>query len=327
MKSLVRIIRSARSSRSPSPTKRKILRIYQDSAERLRPDFPALRPYLRRHGRGRAGPPQFPYCFYRTRFPASISARHPPRGRARLPGSGAPCGGALLDLDRMRREAEATGAAGGELLRQGGAQQTLDVSVRELFTRLAEVERGHERKAERAARRAPDRERGSRGGTGPPQALRAAICPAGPCRADRRLGLDPRPLFAAAFATQNNWETFLVGLAASVGAGISMGLTEALSDDGEITGRGSPWLRGLGLRRDDRARRPRPHPALSRAGFLAQRLRFSRPASRALVVAVELVAISWIRTKFMDTPSGARRTRSSSEAFWCFWPGIFIGSA
>src|SRR4029453_12948146 len=53
------------------------------------------------------------------------------------------------------------------------------------------------------------------------------------------------PLFAAAFATHSNWQTFLVGLAASVGAGISMGFTEALSDNGEITGRGSPWMRGL----------------------------------------------------------------------------------
>jgi erythrin-vacuolar iron transport family protein len=52
------------------------------------------------------------------------------------------------------------------------------------------------------------------------------------------------PLFAAAFATHNNWKTFLVGLAASVGAGISMGFAEALSDDGSLTGRGSPWIRG-----------------------------------------------------------------------------------
>ena len=52
------------------------------------------------------------------------------------------------------------------------------------------------------------------------------------------------PLFAAAFATHNTWETFLIGLAASVGAGISMGFAEALSDDGSLTGRGTPWLRG-----------------------------------------------------------------------------------
>ena len=76
------------------------------------------------------------------------------------------------------------------------------------------------------------------------------------------------PLFAAAFATHNTWETFLVGLAASVGAGISMGFAEALSDDGSLTGRGTPWLRGMVCGADDRARRPRPHAALSDPGFL-----------------------------------------------------------
>ena len=53
------------------------------------------------------------------------------------------------------------------------------------------------------------------------------------------------PLFAAAFATHNTWATFLVGMAASVGAGISMAFAEALSDDGSLTGRGSPVIRGL----------------------------------------------------------------------------------
>ena len=126
------------------------------------------------------------------------------------------------------------------------------------------------------------------------------------------------PLFAAAFATQNNWETFLVGLAASVGAGISMGLTEALSDDGEITGRGSPWLRGLvcGL--------------MTAAGGLGHTLPYLVPDSwpnafmlatsiAALVVAVELVAISWIRTHYMETPfwsadlPGDRRRRPGAS--------------
>ena len=76
------------------------------------------------------------------------------------------------------------------------------------------------------------------------------------------------PLFAAAFATHSTWETFLVGLAASVGAGISMGFAEALSDDGSLTGRGAPLLRGIDLRRDDLPRRHRAHPALSHPGVL-----------------------------------------------------------
>ena len=76
------------------------------------------------------------------------------------------------------------------------------------------------------------------------------------------------PVFAAAFATHNTWETFLVGMAASVGAGISMGFAEALSDDGSLTGRGTPWIRGTvcGLMTTIGGRRP--HPALSHSGFL-----------------------------------------------------------
>ena len=125
------------------------------------------------------------------------------------------------------------------------ASQATDVSVRQLFTELAEVERGHEKRAEEIT-----------------EAHLTADTKATEERAARRLfvlqyvqpglaGLIDgsvstlAPLFAAAFATHSNWETFLVGLAASVGAGISMGFTEALSDDGEITGRGSPWMRGL----------------------------------------------------------------------------------
>jgi hypothetical protein len=53
------------------------------------------------------------------------------------------------------------------------------------------------------------------------------------------------PVFAAAFATHNSWNAFLVGMAASLGAGISMGFAEALADDGKLSGRGTPFLRGL----------------------------------------------------------------------------------
>jgi VIT1/CCC1 family predicted Fe2+/Mn2+ transporter len=109
------------------------------------------------------------------------------------------------------------------------------------------------------------------------------------------------PLFAAAFATHQNWPTFLVGLAASIGAGISMGFAEALSDDGSMTGRGSPWLRGgiCGL--------------MTTVGGLGHTLPYLVPDSWAnafwiataiagLVVFFELWAIAWIRAKYMDTP-------------------------
>jgi rubrerythrin len=104
------------------------------------------------------------------------------------------------------------------------------------------------------------------------------------------------PLFAAAFATGNTLATFKVGLAASVGAGISMGFAEALSDDGKLSGRGAPWLRGAvcGL--------------MTTLGGLGHTLPylihdFQAATSIALiVVAVELAVIAWIRKRYMDTP-------------------------
>src|SRR5882724_2274298 len=104
------------------------------------------------------------------------------------------------------------------------------------------------------------------------------------------------PLFAAAFATHNSWETFLVGLAASLGAGISMGFAEALSDDGSLTGRGRPWARGFvcGM--------------MTAVGGLGHTLPYLLPDYQTAtwiavaVVLVELGVISWIRHRFMDTP-------------------------
>src|SRR5207302_2689091 len=106
------------------------------------------------------------------------------------------------------------------------------------------------------------------------------------------------PLFAAAFATHEPWETFRIGLAASVGAGISMGFAEALSDDGSLTGRGRPLIRGIvcGL--------------MTALGGLGHTLPFLIPDAyfswaigvAVAVVIVELLVIAWIRNHFMDTP-------------------------
>lgn len=104
------------------------------------------------------------------------------------------------------------------------------------------------------------------------------------------------PLFAAAFATNNTQETFKVGLAASVGAGISMGFAEALSDDGKLSGRGAPWLRGVvcGL--------------MTTIGGIGHTLPYLVPNFHTAttvaiaVVVVELAVIAWIRKRYMDTP-------------------------
>ena len=85
------------------------------------------------------------------------------------------------------------------------------------------------------------------------------------------------PVFAAAFATGDTWQAFVVGLAASIGAGISMGFAEALSDNGSLTGRGAPLIRGLITRADDHAGRRRPHAAVPDPRISGPRPRWRLP--------------------------------------------------
>ncbi len=129
------------------------------------------------------------------------------------------------------------------------------------------------------------------------------------------------PLFAAAFATHKSWDAFLVGLAASVGAGISMGFAEALSDDGSLTGRGHPWVRGFvcGL--------------MTTAGgightlpFLISNFKMATSAAVA-IVAAELAAISFVRHRYMDTPFLAAAFQVVVGGVLVFLAGILIGSS
>jgi erythrin-vacuolar iron transport family protein len=129
------------------------------------------------------------------------------------------------------------------------------------------------------------------------------------------------PIFAAAFATHRTWNAFLVGLAASLGAGISMGLTEALSDDGTITGRGSPWKRGTAC-------------GLATAlGGLGHTLPYlitdfwTATAVAILVVMVELIAIAWIRWKYMSTPFLAAIIQIILGGLLVVLVGVMIGSS
>jgi rubrerythrin len=129
------------------------------------------------------------------------------------------------------------------------------------------------------------------------------------------------PVFAAALATKNSWDAFLVGLAASVGAGISMGFAEALSDDGSLTGRGHPWIRGLvcGL--------------MTTAGGIGHTLPFLisefhvAMAVAIAVVIVELLVISFIRNRYMDTPFVSAALQVILGGALVFAAGILIGSS
>jgi rubrerythrin len=129
------------------------------------------------------------------------------------------------------------------------------------------------------------------------------------------------PVFAAAFATHNPWDAFVVGLAASIGAGISMGFAEALSDDGSLTGRGHPWVRGFicGL--------------MTALGGVGHTLPFLIPDFRAaltaaaVVVVIELSIISWVRHRYMETPALSAALQVGLGGILVFVTGVLIGSA
>jgi VIT1/CCC1 family predicted Fe2+/Mn2+ transporter len=129
------------------------------------------------------------------------------------------------------------------------------------------------------------------------------------------------PVFAAAYATRRPEDAFLVGLAASLGAGISMGFAEALSDDGSLTGRGHPWVRGVicGLM-----------TALGGIGhtlpFLISDFNSAMTAAIAVVVA-ELATISWIRHRYMETPPLSAALQVGLGGALVFVTGILIGSS
>jgi erythrin-vacuolar iron transport family protein len=129
------------------------------------------------------------------------------------------------------------------------------------------------------------------------------------------------PIFAAAFASHKSWEAFLVGLAASIGAGISMGFAESLSDDGSLTGRGSPWIRGatIGL--------------MTTAGGIGHTLPFLisnfqvAMTVAVIVVAVELASIAYIRHRYMDTPFLQAAFQVIVGGVLVFLTGWLIGSS
>jgi rubrerythrin len=128
------------------------------------------------------------------------------------------------------------------------------------------------------------------------------------------------PIFAVAFATQDTWTTFLVGLAASVGAGISMGFTEAASDDGQLSGRGSPIKRGIAA------------GVMTTLGGLGHALPYLIPdfwtatITALIVVFIELWAIAWIQNRYMNTPFLRAAFQVVLGGALVFGAGALIGS-
>jgi rubrerythrin len=269
-------------------------RIYRDFAERLRADYPATTELFTRMADEESGHRHRLLDVYRSRFGDHVPfirrqdvkgflPRRPAWQRAALTPEQARHEAALMELEARR-------------FYEAAAEQAGDVSVRQLLGDLAQEEQKHEATAESIS-----------------EAQEAEGLVTDEREVARRLfvlrfvqpglaGLMDgsvstlAPLFAAAFATSNTGETFKVGLAAAIGAGISMGFAEALSDDGKLSGRGGPILRGIvcGL--------------MTTIGGIGHTLPYLVPdfhvatTAAIVVVAVELAVIAWIRWRYMDTP-------------------------
>ena len=225
-----------------------------------------------------------------------------------------------LGLDAVRKYAAEMEYETARFYRKA-AETTRDASMRELLIELAEAEDKHEGIAERLDERllTPDA-RAKEDETARRMFVLQYVQPGLAGLMDGSVST-LAPLFAAAFATHHTWETFLVGMAASVGAGISMGFAEALSDDGSLTGRGTPWLRGTvcGM--------------MTAIGGLGHTLPYLIPdfwiatVVAIVVVILELGAISYIRYRYMDTPFLAATFQIVVGGALVFAAGILIGSS
>jgi len=225
-----------------------------------------------------------------------------------------------LGLDSVRQLAEAMEVETLRFYRQAAARTT-DASIRRLLGDLAEAEVEHEHIAARLKQEnLPTSVRLQEDAAEHRLFLLRVIQPGLAGLMDGSVST-LAPLFAAAFATGRSWDAFVVGLAASIGAGISMGFAEALSDNGSLTGRGAPWVRGgiCGL--------------MTTLGGIGHTLPFLIPSFWTAmtiafaVVVIELAVISWVRWKYMDTPPFSAAFQVMFGGALVFATGVLIGSS
>lgn len=225
-----------------------------------------------------------------------------------------------LGLDRVRQQVETMEFEARQFY-QRAMERTTDAAIRKLLGDLAAAEMNHESLARRLGEKHLTPE--ARTGEDETRHRMFVLQIVQPGLAGLMDGSVSTlaPVFAAAFATQSTWETFLVGMAASVGAGVSMGFAEALSDDGALTGRGHPWLRGgiTGL--------------MTTLGGVGHTLPYlindfwTATALAIAIVLVELWVIAWIRARYMDTKFLQAAFEVVVGGLIVFAAGILIGSA
>ena len=240
-------------------------RIYRDFVERLRDDFPASAKVFEEMAEEENGHRQMLIDLFRERFGEHIPLirRDDVRGFIRRQPVWM---SQTFDIDAMRERAESMEEEAANFYRRAAAR-TSDAGVRKLLGDLADIEAGHEAHARALTEGIPQQARDEERETARRNFVLRIVQPGLVGLMDGSVST-LAPVFAAAFATHNSWDTFLVGMAASVGAGISMGFAEALSDDGNAV-RPRPALAARpGHRADDHGRRRRPHPALSDQRFL-----------------------------------------------------------
>ena len=293
-------------------------RIYRTYAERLRADFPASAAIFDGMAEEEDEHRTRLIALHKTRFGdviPLIRREHVSGFYARRPVWLVE----NLGLDRMRDEAEMMEREA-RTFYETAAAATTDADTRKLLGDLAAAEARHADKADELSAEHLDGDtRSEEDRIAHRQFILTWVQPGLAGLMDGSVST-LAPIFATAFATQNPWTTFLVGLAASVGAGISMGFTEAASDDGSISGRGSPLKRGIAA------------GVMTTVGGLGHALPYLIPhfwtatTIALIVVFVELWAIAWIQNKYMETPFFRATLQVVLGGALVLAAGVLIGS-
>ena len=294
-------------------------RVYADFAEQLRGNFPATAAIFDAMRADETGHRQRLLSLYQKQFGDHVPLirRQDVRGFVRRtpiwlvrP----------LGLDAVRKQ-----ASGMEIetrrFYERAASRAKNADVRQLLDDLAEEERGHESRAEELTERnLPNEVRKSEDQANRRVFVLQIVQPGLAGLMDGSVST-LAPVFAAAFATKSTWDAFAVGLAASLGAGISMGFAEALSDDGSLTGRGTPWIRGFITG---------SMTALGGIGhtlpYLIHNFKLATMIA-ILVVIFELSIITWLRHRYMDTPPLSAALQVALGGALVFATGILIGNS
>jgi rubrerythrin len=294
-------------------------RIYADLAQRIRKDYPATAQSLQTMHDEEDGHRHRLISLYRERFGEHIPLirRQDVKGSTtRKPLWLA----ANLPVALIRREVEMMEHESRSFY-QAAIAQTSDAEVRQLLGDLASEESRHYNLAKKMDEK--QKTSGTSNNENESERRRFVLQIVQPGLAGLMDGSVSTlaPVFAAAFATHTSKDAFLVGMAASVGAGISMGFAEAMSDDGVLSGRGRPWARGTvcGL--------------MTTVGGIGHTLPFLisnffyAMVVAVAIVAVELAVIAWIRHRYMDTPLVSAAFQVILGGVLVFIVGILIGSA